>query len=74
MFYAEMLNEDADYITRAPMRLLRLAIQGARFSFHQQDSLAEQLSRLSGLPAKFLWMFGLAPAYFIFVLDRVRGR
>lgn len=74
IFYAEMLNEDADYLTQAPIRFLKLAIQGARFSFHQQDSLAEQLSRLSGLPTKFLWMFGLGPAYLIFLLDRVRCR
>ena len=74
MFYAEMLNEDADYITRAPKRLLRLAIQGARFSFHQQDRITEQLSRLDNLPAKILWISALPLAYLIYLFDKVRAR
>ena len=74
VFYAEMLNEDSDYIRQAPIAFLKLAAQGARFSFHQQDRIIEQLSRLENLPAKILWISALPLAYLIYLFDKVRAR
>ena len=48
--------------------MLKLAGQGARFSFHQQDRITEQLSRLSGLPAKILWVLLCQVILFLYLI------
>lgn len=74
IFYSIIVNEDNEFILRAPIAMLKIAVQGARFSFHQQDTIAEQLLRLETLPSKFLWISALPLAYLIYAFDRVRAR
>ena len=74
IFYSIIVNEDINFFFKAPITMLKLATQGARFSFHQQDRIIEQLSRLDNLPAKILWISALPLAYFIYLFDKVAAR
>lgn len=71
--YAAILNSDHDYLLVAPFKFAKLAIQGARYSFHQSDSFATQLNRLDQRSVKLLWMLAMLPGWGLFCIDRIKS-
>lgn len=74
IFYSTILNDDIEYLFSSPIVLLKLAIQGGRFSLHQRDSFLEQLSRLCLIRTKVLWSFGYPIAMLIHFFDKMRAK
>ncbi len=59
VFYAMYLNADINYLYIAPLRIMKLAIQGSRLAFHNQDRVHTQVARLDNYTSKFLWLIAL---------------
>ena len=72
IYYAKALNDDSEYLAIAPFKMLKIAAQGSRFSFHQKDSLSTQFSRLKKYQTKVLWCFGLPVGLALFFWDRFK--
>ena len=71
IFYADTLNDDSDYIKKAPFLFLKMAIQGARLSLHNGDRVVSQFANLRGLRQRVIWTLGLPVAYLAFIRDRL---
>ena len=74
IFYAQALNEDCDYIFKAPLKLLKIGAQGARFSFHQSQSILTQFKRLSSPWAKIIWFAAIPIGFVLYSIDKVGSR
>ncbi len=75
LMFRGVLNLEAEWVVKAPLRLLRAAVQYARFSWHCRSSLARQWQELDNLKAKLLWLTGAPLALGLYLRDckRVRG-
>ena len=69
IFYAQMLDADIDYFRHAPWAVCKIAIQGARFSFHQKDSVVKQIRRLSHLGARMIWISVMPVGFLLYLFD-----
>lgn len=72
IFYALSLDSDIDYFTAAPWLIFKIAAQGVRFSYHQNDSVVVQFSRLVKWRAKLIWLAALPVGFALFLQDRSR--
>jgi hypothetical protein len=70
----QVLNEEIDWFWRAPLIFVKAAVQFARFSFLTNAGVRAQWRSLEILPAKGLWLVGVAPAWMIALLDRRKAR
>ena len=68
--YAYYLNQDIYYIWVAPWKILKLAIQGTRFSCHQRDSIALQLSWIDNVMARLVWLIAYPVGFTLWLCDR----
>lgn len=68
--YAEYFNQDIDYIWDAPFQVLKLSIQGIRYSLHSNTSYSTQLTWLLSLKAKIVWTFSMPAGYGLYLYDR----
>jgi glycosyltransferase involved in cell wall biosynthesis len=72
--FGMVLNLEAKYVNVAPLRLLRVAVQFARFSFHHGCGLWAQWSELRGWLPRLLWLAGVLPGAVLYARDRLRAR
>lgn len=70
IFYAQMLDADIGYMTHAPWIICKLAIQGSRFSFHQNDSFLMQIRRLSQWRARLVWVMVMPIGFGLYLFDQ----
>ena len=71
LFYAESLNNDEHYITTAPWKFFKMAVQGARLAFHHKTPPLLQLRRLKSVKLKILWSISICFGLSLYVTDRV---
>lgn len=74
LFYTQFINEDSEYLLRAPLIFLKYAAQGARYSFHEGDRFKIQFGRLTKLRCKLLWLIATPLGFMLFLIDKVRLR
>ena len=67
--YAYYLNQDIDYLWVAPWKILKLAIQGTRFSCHQKDSIALQLSWIDNTMARLIWLVAMPFGFILYFFE-----
>lgn len=72
--FGMVLNLEAKYVRVAPLRLLRVAVQFARFSFHHGRGLRGQWAELHGSLPRLLWLVGVLPGAALYARDRLRAR
>jgi glycosyltransferase involved in cell wall biosynthesis len=69
-----VLTEQIDWFIHDPTYFFRSAIHYARFSFHSDVSLRLQISSLTNLRARMLWVMGLPIAWVVYLRDRSKSR
>ena len=69
LFYVQSLNADYDYMLVAPWKFTKMAIQGVRYSLHQDESLKVQIRRLERLRIKLLWMVASPAGLILYLRD-----
>ena len=74
IFYAMSLNNDQEYMFKAPWTFAKMALQGARLSFHRSETMAEQFSRLEGSRVRALWAVALLPGFGLYFYDQIMVR
>ncbi|ADE40200.1 glycosyltransferase family 2 protein [Candidatus Puniceispirillum marinum] len=72
IFNAQMLDADIDYFLHAPWTICKIGIQGARFSFHQNDSFIMQITRLSHWGARLIWITVMPIGFGLYFFDPKR--
>jgi glycosyltransferase involved in cell wall biosynthesis len=73
LMFQMVLNNEATYVTRAPVRLFRAAAQYSRFSFHSGQGLLRQWQNLDNLFSRLLWLMALPLASALLLRDRLRN-
>ncbi len=74
LMFQMVLNNEARWFPRAPLRLLRAAAQYARFAALSGHGLAAQWSGLSDTGARLLWLAALPAAAILLLRDSWRGQ
>ena len=69
IFYVMGLNDDQDYLFVAPIKFIKMAVQGVRFSLHQADTISVQFNRLNGTKVRLLWALALTPGLVLYLKD-----
>jgi glycosyltransferase involved in cell wall biosynthesis len=69
VFYARMLDADIDYVIYAPWAVCKIGIQGARYSFHQKDSIVTQIGRLDHWCARLVWISVMPIGFALYLFD-----
>lgn len=69
IFYAMGLDADIDYLIHAPWAMCKIGIQGARFSFHQNDSITTQIRRLTHWRARLVWITAIPLGFALYLFD-----
>jgi glycosyltransferase involved in cell wall biosynthesis len=73
-WYAQRLREDGEWLSVAPLVLVKLAIHYARFSFLSGDSVRAQLASLATTRLKLLWAATAPLGLLLSLRDRARER
>lgn len=74
IFYAMSLNNDAEFIFIAPWQFCKMALQGARLSWHKSEPISQQLSRLEKPRVKALWIAAFLPSLILYYSDVLQAR
>jgi glycosyltransferase involved in cell wall biosynthesis len=74
LFYLQVLNEELDWFSRAPLIFVKAAVQFARFSFLSNEGARTQWRSLENYPSRGLWLAGVVPAWVIALLDQRGAR
>lgn len=69
LMFQTVLNLESHWFAEAPIRLLRAAIQYARFSFLCGWTLCEQQSHVKSAQGRALWLAGLPFALLLWIRD-----
>jgi len=72
LMFGKVLDLEARYVTRAPLRLLRAAVQYCRFGMHSGTGLLRQVKELRSWLARALWLLGAPAGMALWLRDRVR--
>ncbi len=74
LMFQMVLNNEAAWFLRAPLRLLRTAAQFSRFAAHSGHSPRRQWQSLTGTGPRLLWLSALPLAALLLLRDAWRGR
>jgi glycosyltransferase involved in cell wall biosynthesis len=74
LMFQMVLNHEARYFRRAPLRLLRAAAQYTRFASHSGNGLRQQWQSLTRISARLLWFATLPVAAVLLARDGLRQR
>jgi len=70
--FGMVLNLEAGYVTTAPLKLLRVAVQFTRFSLHCHAGVMQQWKSLRPVLPRLLWLIGLPLGCALYLRDRLR--
>lgn len=68
--YAIYLSQDIKYFWIAPLKIIKYAVQGVRFSLHKKDTLLKQLSWIDSRYAKILWISAYPISLVFYLFDK----
>ena len=73
-FYFQALNEDVDFLKKAPLQFFKISTQAVRLSLHQSEFLRIQYSQLEYSLLKLLWLISLPLGLALFLADKVQDK